>query len=133
VRSAMWTIGIGLFVLSISKQPAIAYPVLALIGAASVAQLNTTNALFQLMSPERLRGRVIAMHIWAINGLSPFGVLMFGWVAAQTRINHHILVGAASYTLPIYGVSLSMQIGGVCVVFGALAASLSKRGLSGLA
>ncbi len=133
IRASMWTIGIGLFILSFARHPILVYPVLVFMGAASVAQLNTTNALFQLMSPERLRGRVIAMHIWAINGLSPFGVLLFGWVAAQTRLNSHIAVGSRIFTLPITGVSLSMQIGGLCVIFGALAASLSKRGLSGLA
>jgi len=133
IRAAMWTIGIGLIILSFARMPALVYPVLMLMGAASVAQLNTTNALFQLMSPERLRGRVIAMHIWAINGLSPFGVLMFGWVATQTRINHNLTIGSSVYSLPTYGVSLSMEVGGICVLLGAIAASLSKRGLAELA
>jgi MFS family permease len=132
IRCAMWTIGVGLAVLSFVRIPWLVYPTLLFMGAASVAQLNTSNALFQLMSPERLRGRVIAMHIWAINGLSPFGVVLFGWVATQTRINHHVHFDGIRYTLPTYGVSLSMQIGGLCVILGALAATLSKRGLSNL-
>lgn len=132
VRAAMWTIGIGMFVLSVTRIPLVAYPVLALMGAGGVAQLNTSNALFQLISPERLRGRVLAMHIWAINGLSPFGVLAFGWIAAQTRLNHHLFLGTRRITLPTYGVALSLQLGGLCVVLGALAASLSRRGLSEL-
>lgn len=132
IRCAMWTIGLGLLILSFARQGIFVYLTLILMGAASVAQLNTTNALFQLMSPERLRGRVIAMHIWAINGLSPFGVILFGWVAAQTRINHHVMFASTRYTLPTYGVSLSMELGGLCVILGALAASLSKDGLCGL-
>ena len=133
IRGAMWAIGFGLVALSVAHNPFYAYPLLAVLGAAAVAQLNTTNALFQLMSPERLRGRVLAMHIWALNGFSPFGVLFFGWLANKTRTDHHLLITGSSYTLSSYGVTLSMQIGGVCVLFGALAATLSKRGLSGLA
>jgi MFS family permease len=132
IRASMWTIGIGLFVLSVVRIPALVYLTMVFMGAASVAQLNTTNALFQLMSPERLRGRVIAMHIWAINGLSPFGVITFGWVASQTRINHEIWLRSTHFLLPTYGVSLSMQLGGICVILGAVAASLSKEGLAGL-
>jgi len=133
VRGSMWMMGFGLVALSFAHSPFVAYPVLAMLGSAAVAQLNTTNALFQLMSPERLRGRVLAMHIWALNGFSPFGVLFFGWLANKTRIDHHVMFSGALHTLPSTGVALSLQIGGVCVVFGAIAASMSKRGLSGLA
>lgn len=133
IRASMWTLGFGLVALSFSHTALVAFPVLAIIGAAGVSQLNTTNALFQLMSPERLRGRVLAMHIWALNGFSPFGVLFFGWLANRTRLDHHFFISGASYSLHSIGVALSMQIGGVCVLIGAVAASLSKRGLSGLA
>ncbi len=133
IRMAMWVLGFGLLALSFASTPILAYPVLAIIGAAGVAQLNTTNALFQLMSPERLRGRVLAMHIWALNGFSPFGVLFFGWLANTTRLDHHFLFAHTTYTLQSFGVSLSMQLGGFCVLLGAIAASMAKRGLSGLA
>jgi MFS family permease len=132
VRTAMWTIAIGLFILSRNHVLGVIYPTLICMGAASVAQLVTTNALFQLLSPERLRGRVLAMHIWAINGLSPFGVLLFGWIASQSRLNPHLLPNLFGYRLVSHGVPLSMQIGGLCVGLGAIAASLSKRGLSDL-
>jgi len=133
IRYSMWIIGIGLPILSYARSPLLAYPVLALLGAAAVAQLNTTNALFQLMSPERLRGRVLAMHIWALNGFSPFGVLFFGWLANKTRTDHHLVLSHTTYNLPTFGVALSMQLGGVCVIAGAIAATMSKQGLTGLA
>ncbi len=133
IRGSMWTLGFGLIMLSFSHSPWLVFPTLAVIGAAGVAQLNTTNALFQLMSPERLRGRVLAMHIWALNGFSPFGVLFFGWLANKTRIDHHLTISGNLVELPTFGVSLSMQIGGFCVLLGAIAASMSKKGLSGLA
>lgn len=132
IRVSMWTIAIGLFALSCTHVLAIIFPVLVCMGAASVAQLNTSNALFQLLSPERLRGRVLAMHIWAINGLSPFGVLFFGWVASQSRLHPHFVPVVSGYRLAFSGVPLSMQIGGVCVGLGAIAATLSRQGLANL-
>ena len=129
----MWTLAVGLVLLSVAQHPIFVYPILAVIGAAGVAQLNTTNALFQLMSPEHLRGRVLAMHIWALNGFSPFGVLFFGWLANKTRLDHHLTFNSVTFALTSYGVPLSMQLGGACVLLGAIGATLSKRGLSDLA
>ena len=133
IRGSMWTLAVGLVLLSVAQHPIFVYPILAVIGAAGVAQLNTTNALFQLMSPEHLRGRVLAMHIWALNGFSPFGVLFFGWLANKTRLDHHLTFNSVTFALTSYGVPLSMQLGGACVLLGAIGATLSKRGLSDLA
>jgi predicted MFS family arabinose efflux permease len=132
VRLAMWTLGSGLCILSICRVTLVAYPVLVFMGAASVCQLTTTNALFQLLSPDRLRGRVLAMHLWAINGFSPFGVLLFGWIARSTRVAPIIRWGSISLKLPITGVPLSLQLGAACVLAGAIAASLAKRSLADL-
>ena len=132
IRSAMWTIAVGLWILSTTHVLEIIFPVLICMGAASVAQLVTSNTLFQLLSPESLRGRVLAMHIWAINGLSPFGVLLFGWIASQSRLNPLFLPAISGYRLASHGVPLSMQIGGICVGLGAIAASLSRKGLANL-
>jgi hypothetical protein len=52
----------------------------------AIMQFNSTNALFQMIAPDRLRGRVIAMHIWALSGLGPFGTLFFGWLASRTSL-----------------------------------------------
>ena len=97
-------ISVGLIGLSLTDQPVIALPFLALAGAGAIMQLNTTNALFQTLAPDRLHGRVLAMHIWALNGLSPFGVLMFGQIARATR---------DSTTLPVSGgVPFAFGLGG---------------------
>ncbi|RYG42816.1 MFS transporter, partial [bacterium] len=85
VRGAMLAIGIGLLVLSTVHSPWVAFPTMAIIGGSTIMQFNTTNALFQLLSPEHLRGRVLSMHIWALNGLSPFGILALGTLAGVSR------------------------------------------------
>lgn len=132
IRAAMWTLAIGLPILSFVHSPYIVFPLLTLMGMAGVAQFNTTNALFQLLAPERLRGRVLAMHIWALNGLSPFGILFFGWLASSTREDQQIHLGAWALNTHIGGVPLALQFGGAVMLAGAIGATLSRQGLSNL-
>jgi hypothetical protein len=132
IRLSMLTLGIGLPVLSISHSPWLAYPVLAIAGGAVIMQLNTTNTLFQMLAPERLRGRVLAMHIWAVNGISPFGVLVFGWIAMQSRTNPWVHLGRWTVHLPDSGVSLVLKITGGLMLIGSIVAARSKKGLNRL-
>jgi MFS family permease len=115
IRFSMWTISFGLFGLAVFRSYFLVFPILGMVGLAAIMQLNTTNALFQLLSPDRLRGRVLAMHIWALNGLSPFGVLPLGWIADNGG-----------------GVPLAFKVGSGCMFVGAIAATLSRRGLANL-
>lgn len=130
LRLSMVIIGVGLFGMSIIRIPVFAYVVMAFVGGCTVIQFNTTNALFQLLSPERLRGRVLAMHVWALNGVSPFGVLGLGWLANATRLASPPV--ALQSFIPVAGVRLALLIGGITVVLGAVAALLSRKGLTGL-
>ncbi len=103
VGIAMFTFGIGLTLLGFSRTPFVAFPILVVVGMASIAQFNTTNALFQVLSPDRLRGRVIAMHVWALSGLLPaIGILALGRFAQDA-------------SLP-----LALNLGGVLVLAGAI-------------
>lgn len=102
IRYAMSILGVGLVLLGSVGSAALAYPLLVVIGMAAVAQFNSTNTLFQILSPDRLRGRTIAMHIWALSGLNPIGAILFGWIAREA-------------TIPV-----ALQIGGACVILCAL-------------
>lgn len=123
VRSAMLTIGLALIALAFSRTPWLSFPLLALIGGCVIVQFNTTNTLFQLLSPDRLRGRVLAMHIWAISGLGPFGMLVLGWLAGATR---------ARSAWPLHGIPLALSVGGTLVVAGALWSIKNKHNLQGV-
>lgn len=94
-RSAMTVIGLCLLGLSFVRTEWLAFPLLAVLGGAGVVQFNTTNTLFQLLSPAHLRGRVIAMHVWALSGLSPFGALLFGWLASTAGLQNALATGGA--------------------------------------
>lgn len=114
VKGSMTIMGLGLSALAFARTGAVAFPLLAVVGAAAIMQFNTTNTLFQMLSPERLRGRVLAMHIWALAGLSPFGILFFGWLAKAT-------------SLP-----MTLHVGGACVLAGAVFAWFNGKALDGV-
>lgn len=93
VRLAMTTMAIALIGLSYTRSATVAFPLLALAGMGAIVQFNTTNTLFQLLSPERLRGRVLAMHIWAISGMAPLGIIGAGWTAREIGLPSTLLLG----------------------------------------
>jgi predicted MFS family arabinose efflux permease len=126
IQGAMGAMAVGLLVVAFTHNPMVAYVALGFVGMGAITQLNTTNALFQILSPARLRGRVLAMHIWALNGLSPFGVLLCGQLAAENK-DHQI-----TQDLFHRGIPLALAFSGVTMLLGTMAALLSKRGLSNL-
>jgi len=135
IKFSITLLGVSLVALSFVRSAIVAYPLFSLVGAAAIMQFNTTNALFQILAPEKRRGRVLAMHIWTLNGLSPFGVLLFGWIAKQshawpkTTFNDF---GPWRMPTNVQGPSISLLIGGCLVLIGAVWAWSSKRGLSNL-
>jgi len=86
VRLSMATVAISLLAFAFVRHVWIALPLLGLIGFGTIMQFNTTNTLFQLMSLPHLRGRVISMHLWALAGLAPPGILFFGWLAEEISL-----------------------------------------------
>jgi len=108
---AMVCLCLAMVGMSLAKTPWLAYLCIAVAGGSTLTQFNTTNALFQILSPERLRGRVLSMHIWALNGLSPFGIVFLGWLATQSRATPLPILGS--------GVEAALRLGSVFVGLGA--------------
>ncbi len=108
-----------------------AYGVFVMTGMAAILQLNNTNTLFQTLAPSNLRGRVLAMHIWALAGISPIGDLAFGALAAATK-EGSLTLGSTSFSLHRGGVPFCLEIGGACMLLGAAVAWLTRKGLAGL-
>jgi MFS family permease len=129
VLNGMAVTGICLFILGFVRSPWLAFPLLAVLGGATIMQFNTTNTLFQTLSPEHLRGRVLSMHIYAISGVGPFGILFFGWFAEATRAGT-IATPGGSWPLPYGGLPLALKIGGLCVLLGALWGYLRRHRLA---
>lgn len=58
----------------------VALGLLAGLGVAFTLLTTSANALVQLAAPDRLRGRVIAIYLFAFAGLTPVGGLVAGWL-----------------------------------------------------
>lgn len=111
---AMPTMGLALVLISLTNTLWLIYPLFSLIGLCAIMQFNTTNTLFQTLSPDRMKGRVISMHVWALNGSSPLALPLFGWLAKT------------------YSVDVAMRCGGSVVLFGGIVAWLNGRRLHGV-
>jgi MFS family permease len=67
--------------LGLVRVPAIAYPIVALVGLCSMLMVNTINATVQRAVPDELRGRVMALYVTVFAGSGPLGGLFAGGVA----------------------------------------------------
>lgn len=99
IRGAVSLLGVMLIVLGATKSEWAALFVLAALGMSAITCFNLTNTLFQTLSPPRLRGRVLAMHIWAVNGVGPFGTLLFGFIAERTDLPTALWIGGGCVVL----------------------------------
>ena len=82
------TLAIGLSLMSLtvaifalSRIEVLTCIALAVLGASQVAYYTSTNTLIQLLSPGRLRGRIISIYVLTSIGISPIGSLLAGGVA----------------------------------------------------
>lgn len=123
IMISMTSLALGLMLIPFARTPWLAFPLFAVLGGSAIIQFNTTNSLFQLLSPERLRGRVIAMHVWALAGLGPFGMLLFGYIARESK---------GDPRSPFQGVPLVMMLGGLCVAAGVIWSYRNRKNLEGV-
>lgn len=130
VRLAMTAMGVCLIALSFSRSAWTAFPLFFVMGVAQVVHFNTTNTLFQMIAPERLRGRVLAMHIWALSGLYPVGLLLFFWLASYLR-NPLPWFGGETLGIPLQGLPILIGIGGTLVSIGAAYSWSTRKALEG--
>ena len=81
---------------------------LAALGAAQVAYYTSTNTLVQLLSPARLRGRILSFYVLTSIGISPLGSLLAGAVAEEIGAPLTLAAGGA-LTLVALAVLLAWQ------------------------
>jgi MFS family permease len=72
------------------------------VGFTMMVQMASSNTLVQSMSPDQLRGRVIAVYSMMFMGMAPFGAFFAGAIA------HHI------------GAPWTVALGGVACIAGAI-------------
>jgi len=59
-----------------------------------MVQMAATNTLIQTMVPDRLRGRVMAVHIMMFMGMAPFGSFFAGAMAEKVGAPLAVSIGA---------------------------------------
>jgi MFS family permease len=72
--------GASVLALAIAPDVAIAYAVVPLVGAFSIATIAVGNATLQLNAAPHLRGRVMALFSVAVMGTTPIGGPIVGWI-----------------------------------------------------
>ena len=74
------TLGFSVFLLALAPvhEARLAGVLLVGIGAAFTLFAANANALVQLAAPDHLRGRLVALYLFAFVGLAPFGSLLSG-------------------------------------------------------
>lgn len=99
----------GLLVIGFSQvdSPIIAKALLAFVGLTAVTQMANTNTILQLAAPDHLRGRVVSLHVWALNGPAPFGAVMIGAFAEEYGARSAIALGGA--IMAISGLRLAVM------------------------
>jgi len=91
--------GVGFVVfealLGLSRSPFAVYPLIMLVGLASMLMINSINVMVQQNVPNELRGRVMALYVTVFAGASPIGGIFVGVVAELWGAPAGFLLGAA--------------------------------------
>jgi MFS family permease len=86
--------GVSLLLFSLSHSFWISVLVLLPVGYSFMLQLGATNTFLQLMVPDHLRGRVMAVHTTIFMGMAPFGSLLAGFMAEHLGAPAALIFGA---------------------------------------
>jgi MFS family permease len=101
---------LGMITISFTHSLWAAMIVIALMGWGSVTQLATMNTLIQLQVPDSLRGRVFSIYLWALQGVTPFGSLLIGWMAQEFSLSTTALILGLVSLLIIGGIQVYRPI-----------------------
>lgn len=92
---ASYAFAVLLLLLSVTRQVAIAYPLLTLIGFTMIVTNALSNALLQMMVPDSFRGRVLSVYSFVVAGVSQvIGAFAAGAVARIMGVEWAIGIGA---------------------------------------
>lgn len=97
-RRQLWLAGIwisALLVFSISRVVLPSLVALCVSGYCQISFLATTNSRIQTMTPDHLRGRVIALYAQALAGAGPIGNVFSGGLATLLGAPWALAIGAA--------------------------------------
>jgi len=95
-------LGLSLVALGLSRSYPLSMVILGVAGLAGVVASVTANTRMQLLTPNRLRGRVMGIYVLLMGGTTPIGSFLLGEVAG------HFGTGAA---LVVFGAATGGAVG----------------------
>jgi MFS family permease len=94
--------GLSLILFAVSRMFWLSALLLLPVGFSFMVQMAATNTVIQMIVPDHLRGRVMAVHVMTFMGMAPFG---------------SIIAGSAAEKL---GAPLTLSLGGIACVAGSV-------------
>lgn len=94
VRFGFAGFAVMLLVFGFLRDPAPAYPVVALVGFTYFGAMTALNTVLQSHLPEGVRGRVMSLWLMGFGGTIPLGLLFAGPIAEATSITVVLVYGA---------------------------------------
>jgi MFS family permease len=93
VWMASVTFGLSLVLFAMSRRFWLSVALLMPVGFGMMVQMGATNTLLQVMTPDRLRGRVMALYSMMFIGMAPIGALLGGAVASTIGAPWTVAIG----------------------------------------
>jgi MFS family permease len=88
--------GGSLILFSMSRHFWLSCVLLVPAGFGMMVQMGASNTLLQVMSPDRLRGRVMALYSMMFIGMAPVGALLGGAIASRIGAPWTVTIGGAA-------------------------------------
>jgi MFS family permease len=101
---------LGMISIPIMRSLWVAVTIIAFMGWGSVTQLATMNTLIQTQVPDHLRGRVFSIYLWALQGITPFGSLLIGWMTQEFGLSTTALLCGLISLAVIGGIQVFLPV-----------------------
>lgn len=88
--------GLSLIAFAFSRWFWLSAALLVPAGFSMMVEMSASNTLIQVMVPDRLRGRVMAVYSMMFMGMAPFGALLAGALAAHLSAPGTVAFGGAA-------------------------------------
>jgi MFS family permease len=100
-----------MLVLSAVPSVALAFLVVTLVGAASVAYMTATTSIAQLRTEPHMIGRVLALQTVLLVGTAPIGGPIVGAIADAVGVRAPVLIGGvAALAAAAFGVLAARRV-----------------------
>jgi MFS family permease len=96
VAAAAGAFGVSLIAFAYSRDFRLSLALMLPVGFSLMLQMGSSNTLIQTMTPDRLRGRVMAVYSMMFMGMAPIGALFAGVAAHRLGAPAVVAIGGAA-------------------------------------